>query len=163
MISADPRITPGGAAQKPNQMAELAGVPRLRKIADSTTESAANNAIAAGYRSGYTRPGQLARGGFSAGAQQRMQAGQSMASGQAQGAQQAAQIRAEDQAFNSNQDMAQQVMDQGRLNDNYAMTTGLQGANFQKLFARQQNMLGLNQARQAANIRLRLALLGQME
>lgn len=162
MISADPSATPRGVAQKPGPLADLAGVPRLRKISDATTESAANNAIAAGYRSGYARPGQMAQGGFSAGAQQRMRAAQQQASGVAAGAGEAAQIRMEDQAFNQGQEMSQQILDQSRLNDNYQMTTGLQGANFQKRFAQQQSSLGLNQSRQQAAMRLRLALLSQM-
>lgn len=163
MISADGMISPRGAAQKPNPLADLAGVPRLRKIDDATTESAANNAIAAGYRSGYARPGQMAGQGFSAGAQQRMRAAQQQAAGVAAGAQQAANIRAEDQSFNAGQDLAQQMMNISRMNDNYQIMTGMQGANFQKRMARQQNAYGLQQARNLASMKLRLALLGQLE
>lgn len=163
MISSDRMISPRGASQKPNPLADLAGVPRLRKIGDATTESAANNAIAAGYRSGYARPGQMAGNGFSSGAQQQMRAAQQQASGVAAGAQEAAGIRAEDQAFNAGQDLAQQMMNTSRMNDNYQLMTGMQGANFQKMFARKQNAVGLQQARNLASMKLRLALLGKME
>jgi len=163
MIGAEPGFRPMQAAPKKNPMADLSGLRQPRKIADSTTEDAANNAVASGFQQGYSRPGQLAKAGFSAGAQQRMVAGQQQAAGQAQGAQQAAGIRSQDQAFNSQQDAAYQALLGARLNSNYELQSGLNSANWQKQFSQQSNRLGMNMARQQAWQQIRLALLSQME
>lgn len=163
MIGSQPGLRPVQAAPKKNPFADLSGMSPPRKIADSTTEDAANNANAAGFQQGYSRPGQMAQAGFSAGAQQGMRAAQQQAAGQAQGAQQAAGIRAEDQQFNQAQDFGWQSMIQGRLNDNFNMQTGLNSANWQKQFAQQSNRLGMQQARQQAWQQIRLALLSKMD
>lgn len=163
MISSDFRLTPGKAAPKAHPASELAGISPPRKIADATTESAANNAIAAGYRSGYIRPGQMAGQGFSAGAQQQMRAAQQQAAGVAQGAQQAAGIRAEDQAFNAEQQAKYEQLIGDRMNDNYQLQTGMNAANWQKQFGRTSNQLNMDTARQQAWQNIRLALLSQME
>jgi hypothetical protein len=156
-------MTPGKAAPKAHPASALAGISPPRKISDATTEAAANNAMAAGYRSGTVRPGQMTQPGFSAGAQQQMRSAQQQAAGVGQGAQQAAGIRAEDQAFNAEQQAGYDQLVQSRLNSNYDTMTGLNNANWQKRFAQQSNRLGMQQARQQAWQNIRLALLSQME
>jgi hypothetical protein len=132
-------------------------------ISDKATEGAANNAIANGYRTGYTRPAMNAKAGFSVTARDQMKAAQQAAAGIGEGAAKAAGIRAEDQIFNDSQNLAYQQMVGDRLNANYALDTAAQGADFSKRFAGQQNRFGLNQARQQALMRLRMALLSRME
>ena len=163
MISADYRMTPAKAAPKAHPASELAGLSPPRKISDAATESAANNAIAQGYRSGYQRPAMNARAGFSVNANDQMRSQQALAAGVGQGAQQAAGIRAEDQAFNNQQDAQWQAMVGARLNSNYELQSGMQGANWAKQFARQSNALNMDMARRQAWQNIRLALLSQME
>lgn len=163
MISADSFMTPRKAAPKANPASELAGLSPPRKISDFATESAANNASAAGYRAGYVRPAATTKPGFSVNANDKMRAAQSQASGVAGGAEAAAGIRAQDQAFNSEQDANYQAMIGARLNSNYELQSGMNSANWQKQFARQSNLLGMNSARQSAWQNIRLALLSQME
>ena len=163
VISSDPRMTPTKAAQKPHQVSALAGIAPPRKIADSVTEAAANNATAAGYRKGAVRPGMIAPQGFSAGAQQQMQAAQQQASGVGEGAQQAAGIRAVDLMFNATQQGEYEQRVQGRLNSNYALQTGMNQANFQKQMARMSGHMNMNLAQQQAWQQLRLALLSRTE
>ena len=109
------------------------------------------------------RPGQMTQQGFSAGAQQQMRAAQQQAAGVAQGAQQAAGIRAEDQAFNAEQQAEYDQLVQSRLNSNYDLMTGMNNAGWQKQFARRSNALNMGNARQQAWQNIRLALLSQME
>lgn len=156
-------MTPRKAAPKAHPASELAGISPPRKISDATTEAAANNAMAAGYRAGTIRPGQLARGGFSAGAQQGMQAAQQQAAGVGQGSQQAAAIRSEDQAFNAEQQAKYEQLVQARLNSNYELQSGMNNAGWQKQFTGRSNALGMNMAQQQAWQNIRLALLSQME
>lgn len=163
MISADSIITPRNVAARPYQASELAGIAPPRKISDATTEAAANNAMAAGYRAGTIRPGQLAKGGFSAGAQQRLQSAEQQAAGVNQGAQEAAGIRSEDQAFNAEQQARYQQLVQERMNSNYDTMTGMNNAGWQKFFTGQRNNLNLNMAQRQAWQNIRLALLSQME
>jgi hypothetical protein len=80
-----------------------------------------------------------------------------------EGASQAAGIRAEDQAFNSNQEAAHQSLIGERLNANYGLETQAAGANWQRRFAAKKNRYELLQAQQQAQLRLRLALLSQMD
>jgi len=156
-------MTPAKAAPKPYQASALAGIAPPRKIADSVTEAAANNATAAGYRKGAIRPGMLAQPGFSAGAQQAMQAAQQQAAGVGEGAQQAAGVRAEDQMFNASQQGDYEQRVQGRLNSNYELQTGMNQANFQKQMARMSNHTNMNLAQQQAWQQLRLSLLSRMD
>lgn len=163
MISADYSLTPKRSAPKAHPASELAGMYPPRKIADSVTESAANNASAEAYRAGYVRPATQTRPGFSVSANDRMRAAQAQAAGQAEGASAAAGIRAQDQAFNSQQEANWQALVNARLNSNYELQSGMNQANFQKQFARQSNALNMGMARRNAWQNIRLALLSQME
>jgi hypothetical protein len=137
--------------------------PKL--IADSVTESAANNAQEAKRRQGATAARDamqsMAGKGFSVGANQQMYAGQAEASGAAQGAQAAASIRADDQQFNEQQRNANQMLnEQARIFDKNQMTE-LNATNFASRFANQQANSSVSMARQRAAMNLRLALMSK--
>lgn len=137
--------------------------PKL--IADSVTESAAGNAYAGGMQKAQTGAqdtrDRVAGKGFSYSNKDQMFAGQQLAAGAAEGAQAAAGIRAEDQQFNEGQRNANQMLqDQARIFDKNQMTE-LNGANFDRMFARQQGNSSIAMARQRASMQLRLALMSK--
>jgi hypothetical protein len=164
MIGSDPNLRPKSALSLKAPVSAFAGLTPPRTIADATTESAANNAIASGYQKGNARAamGSMDRAGFSRGANERMRAGQAEAAGIAAGAAEAGGIRADDQSFNEGQNAQyQQLLDQ-RMNDNFGLQTGMNSANFSFRNAAQQNAWNLRMARQRASNSLRLALLNMM-
>jgi hypothetical protein len=130
-------------------------------IADSATESAANNALAQGYQKGYVRPATQAKAGFSANAKDRMRAAQQQSAGIAEGAQAAAGIRAEDQQFNSQQRWENEMLKEQSLAFDYDQMTQQNQTHFDRNMARQTSLAGVNQARQRAAMQLRLALLSK--
>jgi len=164
MIGASPTLTPRSALGLKNPVSALSGLSKPRTIADSTTESAANNAIAQGYQKGDARGAmnQSDRAGFSRGAMDKMRAGQAQAAGIAEGASAAAGIRGEDQAFNENQKANYEQMVDDRLNHNFGIQTGMNAANFGVRMAGQRNRASLAQARARAQMSLRLALLSKL-
>lgn len=165
MIGGSPTLRAGSALQQRAPVSALAGLSRPRYVADSTTESAANNAIAQGYQKGNARASMqsMDRAGFSRGAMEKMRAGQAEAAGIAEGASQAAGIRADDQATNDDLRAQFEQMRDQRLNDHFGIQTGMQGANFAKRFAAKQNQWNLRVAQQRASNSLRLALLQMMD
>lgn len=130
-------------------------------IADSATESAANNAIASGYQKGYARPAMQAKAGFSVNAKDRMKADQRAAAGVAAGAQEAAGIRAEDQQFNQSARFDNEMLQQQALAFDYDQMTDANAVNSSAKLARQQSLASVSQARQRAAMQLRLALLSK--
>lgn len=130
-------------------------------IADSQTESAANNAIASGYQKGYARPATQAKAGFSVNARDRMRADQRAAAGIAAGAQEAAGIRAEDQQFNQSARFDNEMLQQQALAFDYDQMSDSNSAWNSAKLARQTALTGVAQARQRAAMQLRLALLSK--
>lgn len=130
-------------------------------IADSATESAANNALAQGYQKGYARPAMQAKAGFSTNAKDRMRASQQEAAGIAEGASAAAGIRAEDQQFNSQQTWDNEMLKEQALAFDYGQMTERNAVGAERRMARQQSIAGIHQARQRAAMQLRLALLSK--
>jgi len=130
-------------------------------LADSATESAANNALAQGYQKGYVRPATQTKAGFSVTAKDRMRAAQQASAGVNEGAQNAANIRAEDQQFNSQQRFDNDLLRQQAMAFDYGQMTDQNAANFDRTFARQSALSGVAQARQRAAMQLRLALLSK--
>jgi hypothetical protein len=135
------------------------GPPQL--IADSATESAANNVIASGYQKGYTRPAMQSKAGFSVNSKDRMRAAQQQAAGIAEGAQQAAGIRADDQQFNESQRNANEMLRQQALAFDYNQMTERNSAFNSAKMSRQSDMAGVAQARQRAAMNLRMALMSK--
>lgn len=160
MISADLSLKPQGAVPRKNPISSLAGLSKPRTIADSVTESAANNALAAGYQSG-ARTGE-GQAGFSKSAMDRMRSAQREAAGVAEGASNAAGIRSEDQAFNASQNAAWDAMVEERINNNASANLGMNAANFERLMSGKQNRWSLQMARSRASQALRLALLSRL-
>jgi len=160
MIGSDQSLVPKSAVPRKNPISSLAGLSKPRTIADSVTESAAQNALASGYQAG-ARSGQ-GQAGFSKSAMNRMQDAQRSAAGVAKGASDAAGIRAEDQSFNSSQNFAWDQMVQDRLNSNLGTALGMNAANFDQLMAGKQNRWSLQMARSRAAQSLRLALLSKL-
>lgn len=130
-------------------------------IADSATESSANNAIASGYQKGYSRPALAAKAGLSVNARDRMRAAQNEASGIAEGAKMAAGIRAEDQAFNSQAQFDNEMLRQQAAAFDYGQMTDMNGALFDGRMARMNALSGVEMARRRAAMQLRMALLGR--
>ena len=135
--------------------------PRL--IADSATQDAGGNLFAAGLQKGKTAARDTMTGarGFSAGASNSMYAAQQKAAGAAEGAQQRAGIEAEDQAFNTNQKFDNEMLRQGAMAFDYGQMTDANQAGFDFRFNRLANGASIANARRQAQIRLRLAMLGQ--
>jgi|694.fasta_scaffold15654_3 hypothetical protein len=137
--------------------------PRL--IADSATESAANNAYASGLQAGQTKARDAAQAsagkGFSSVGSNAMFAAQQGAAGAADGARQAAGIRAEDQQFNAQQKWDNQMLQQQARAFDYGQMTDANDANFGYRFNNQSNRASIRNARQQASQNLRLALIGQ--
>jgi hypothetical protein len=165
MIGSSPNLRAGMTLQQRAPVSALSGLSRPRYVADATTEGAANNALAQGYQKGNARAAMqsMDKAGFSRGAMDRMKASQQEAAGIAEGASQAAGIRADDQGFNENQRSQWEQMRDQRLNDQYGIQTGMQGANFAKQFAGKQNRWNLRVSQQRASNALRLALLQMMD
>ena len=137
--------------------------PKL--IADSATEDMANNVYAGGLQKGQTaaRDAMQANAGkgFSVGANQQMYAAQAEAAGAAEGAKGAAAIRAEDQGFNSQATFDNQMLRQGAMAFDYGQMTDANEAGFANKFTQQTNRASVRYARQQAQQRLRLAMLGK--
>jgi hypothetical protein len=148
-----------GASQTPFRIKP----PRL--LADSATESMANNVYASklqqGQTKGYDAQFQNAGKGFSVGSKDRMLADQQRAAGAAEGAQAAASIRADDQQFNESQKNAHQMLRDQALVFDKNQATELNNANFQRMFANRQGKSEIAMARQRAAMNLRLALMSQ--
>jgi hypothetical protein len=162
MIGSDSQIT----RPKKNPFADLSGLYKPRTISDSTTEDRAQNALASGYQKGekrdYLEQEDAKRVGLSRSAMSQTKAAQFAAAGAASGAQEAAGIRSADQAFNEQQRAAHEQMVDDRLNSNYQLQTGMNAANFNRRFAGSQNRYSLDQARQRAQMSLRMALLSKL-
>jgi hypothetical protein len=162
MIGNSYSLKPSQSAFKPNPVAGLAGIQPRRTISDRATEEFGNNRAAEEFQKGYVRPAMSAKAGFSVNNMDRMRAAQSQASGAARGASAVAEARAEDQAFNSQQDFDTRQAMQARLNDNYAQDTAVQGSNFNRAFqvksARMNNQMQRDNSWQA----FRLSLLGNL-
>ena len=164
MIGASPTLKPSSSLGLKHPVSALSGLSKPRTIADSTTESAANNAIAQGYQKGNARGfmNQSDRAGFSRSAMDRMKASQAEAAGIAEGASNAAGIRGEDQAFNEQQQAAYEQMVDDRLNHNFGIQTGMNAANFGARMPGKRNQAALDLARRRAQMSLRLALLSKL-
>jgi hypothetical protein len=164
MIGASPTLKPTSALAVRNPVSALYGLSKPRTIADSTTEGVANNAIAQGYQKGNARGflNQNDKAGFSRSAMDRMKASQAEAAGVAEGASNAAGIRAEDQAFNEQQQANYEQMVDDRLNHNFGLQTGMNAANFSVGMAGKRNRAMLDMARRRAQQSLRLALLSKL-
>lgn len=130
-------------------------------IADSATESSANNAIAQGYQKGYARPATATKAGFSVNARDQMRASQAEAGAIADGAKQAAGIRAEDQAFNSQAQFDNEMLRQQAAAFDFNNMTDLNSAMFDSKMSRMNALSGVEMARRRAAQRLRMALLGR--
>jgi hypothetical protein len=137
--------------------------PRL--IADSATEDMAGNVYASGLQKGKTAAREALQAnagkGFSVGANQQMYAAQAEAAGAAEGAKGAAAIRAEDQGFNSQATFDNQMLRQGAMAFDYGQMTDANEAGFANKFNQQTNRASVRFARQQAQQRLRLAMLGK--
>lgn len=130
-------------------------------IADATTEASANNAVASGYQRGYARPATQSQAGFSVNAKNRMRAAQNEAAEIAGGAREAAGIRAEDQAFNSQQQWDNDLLKQQAMLFDFGQSTDKNSILADARFARMQGLSGIAMARQRAAMQLRLALLSK--
>jgi hypothetical protein len=132
-----------------------------QKLADSRTESMANNAIASGYQAGYARPAMQSKAGFSVDAKDRMQADQKYAASVAEGAASAAGIRAEDQGFNSAQQYANAMLQQQARLFDAGQTLDANQSTADRMFARRAGNQSLAMARQRASLALQQALMSE--
>ena len=136
--------------------------PKL--IADAATQSQKNNVYAGALQQGQTKAADTmntGNRGVSAGASQAMYANQQQAAGDAAGRQQGAAIEAEDQQFNSQADWDNQMLRQGAMAFDYGQATDANDAMFGYKFNQQTNRASVRYARQQAQQRLRLAMLGK--
>lgn len=130
-------------------------------LADSKTEAAANNALAQGYQSGYSRPAMQAKAGFSVNAKDKMRSAQQYAQGVAEGAKGAAGIRAEDQQFNSDQQFANEMLRQQAQLFDFGQMLEANQSNFDRRFAQTAGNSSLAMAKKRASMALQQALMSQ--
>lgn len=130
-------------------------------LADSATESAANNALAGGYQKGFIRPATMARAGQSVNAKDRMRAAQQQSAGIQEGAQAAAAMRAEDQQFNSQQAWDNEMLQQQSRAFDYGQMTESNAAHNDANMARRNALAGVAEARAQAFQRRQLALISK--
>jgi hypothetical protein len=138
------------------------GQPKL--IADAATQSQKANVYAGAKQKGQTEARDTmntGNSGFSAGASQAMYANQQQAAADAAGRQQGAGIEAEDQQFNSRARFDNQMLRQGAMAFDYGQMSDANDAGFGYRFNNQTNRASIANARNQAQMRLRLAMLGK--
>lgn len=138
------------------------GPPKV--IADAATQSQKNNVYAGAQQKAQTEARDTmntGNRGLSAGASQAMYANQQQAAGDAAGRQQGAAVEAEDQQFNSQAGWDNQMLRQGAMAFDYGQMTDANDAMSGYKFNQQTNRESIANARNQAQMRLRLAMLGK--
>jgi len=145
-----------------NKASYRIGPPKV--IADAATQSQKANVYAGAVQKGQTEARDTmntGNRGLSAGASQAMYANQQQAAADAAGRQQGAGIEAEDQQFNSQARFDNQMLRQGAMAFDYGQMSDANDAGFGYRFNNQTNRASIANARNQAQMRLRLAMLGK--